>query len=158
MSNIMREGSSRTEAVFVSTSATRPVPAVTADSAPYWAATREGRIDVQRCLQCGACRFYPRVLCPACWSDRAEWLPTSGRGEIHSYTIVHRAPSAGFSQATPYAVALVDLDAGVRIVGEIICNDLEAVQIGQRVEAVFERLDETITLPHFVLTPEAEDD
>ena len=139
------------ETRFVVRPATRHVPAQTADSRPFWAATREGRIDIQRCAACGRHRFYPRLLCPECWSDEAEWVTSTGTGEIYSFTIVRRAPSPGFRQALPYAVAMVDLDEGVRLVGELIIEDLDAITVGARVSAVFERLDDEITLPHFVL-------
>ena len=56
----------------------------------------------------------------------------------------------------PYAVALVELDEGVRMVGGVIADDLDAITVGARVEALFERVDDTITLPHFALVGASE--
>lgn len=68
-----------------------PAPVVNADSAPYWEGARQGKLLLQRCGDCGTLRFFPRYLCTACGSDRTDWVEASGRGTVHSFTIVHRA-------------------------------------------------------------------
>jgi hypothetical protein len=74
----------------------RPLPVPDAATAPYWDAAREHRLVMPKCADCGAFHFYPRTLCPSCSSSRIEWTACSGRAEVYSYTIVHRAPGPAF--------------------------------------------------------------
>jgi uncharacterized OB-fold protein len=115
-----------------------PAPVVNADSRPYWEGAREGKLLLQRCGDCGTLRFFPRYLCTACGSDRTEWAEASGRGTVHSFTIVHRAAFPEFQARTPYVVALVDLEEGPRIMTNIVGDDALAVSIGDAVVVEFE--------------------
>ena len=115
-----------------------PAPVVNADSAPYWEGAREGRLLLQRCGDCGALRFFPRYLCTACGSDRVEWAEASGRGTVHSFTIVHRAAFPEFQARTPYVVALIDLEEGPRMMTNIVGDDALEVAIGDAVIVEFE--------------------
>ncbi len=122
----------------------RPVP--DADSQPFWDGAREGRLRIQRCPDCGRHVFYPRAICPVCMSDRLEWVTASGSGVVYSFTIVHRAAPAGFADDVPYAVGLVDLDEGVRMMARL---DIEAPEIGQQVAVAFRDLGDGISSPVF---------
>ncbi|HEV7801491.1 MAG TPA: OB-fold domain-containing protein, partial [Burkholderiales bacterium] len=90
----------------------RPIPVPDAATAPYWSAANEGRLVLPRCTACSRWHFYPRALCPYCSSDKLEWQSASGRGEVYSYTVVHRAPSPAFAAEVPYVVAIVELEEG----------------------------------------------
>lgn len=118
-----------------------PSPISNADSAPYWQAAREGKLVVQQCSSCGQKRFLPRHLCPACWSDQMQWVEASGRGTVHSMTVVRRAPSVAFRDKVPYVVALIDLEDGPRMLANILGPNAEHAQIGQSVEVMFEMRD-----------------
>ena len=113
-------------------------PIVNADSAPYWEGAREGRLLLQRCGDCGTLRFFPRYLCTACGSERTEWTEASGRGTVHSFTIVHRAAFPEFQARTPYVVALIDLEEGPRMMTNIVGADALEVAIGDAVTVEFE--------------------
>jgi uncharacterized OB-fold protein len=115
-----------------------PAPIVNADSAPYWEGAREGKLLLQRCGDCGTLRFFPRYLCTACGSDRTEWAEASGRGTVHSFTIVHRAAFPEFQARTPYVVALADLEEGPRMMTNIVGDDALGVAIGDAVIVEFE--------------------
>ena len=132
----------------------RPMPKIDADSAPFWAGTAEGELRVQRCRQCQQPRFYPRLLCPKCWSDDAEWVVTSGVGTIYSYSVVHRSPWEALADEVPYVVALVDLDDGVRLF-TTITDDPDLVRIGSRVLVSFRKLSPDVSLPVFSLMGDA---
>ena len=125
-----------------------PVPPITPESAPYWNGAREGKLLLQRCLDCRALRFYPRTLCPGCWSDRAEWTEASGRGRVHSFTIIRRPPAPAFTARLPYVVALVDLDEGPRMMANIVGEDALGVQMEEPVTLTFEARGE-VALPQF---------
>ncbi len=127
-----------------------PAPIVNADSAPYWEGAREGKLLLQRCGDCGTLRFFPRYLCTACGSDRTEWAEASGRGTVHSFTIVHRAAFTEFQARTPYVVALVDLEEGPRMMTNIVGGDALGVAIGDAVIVEFEaRGTEGAKVPQF---------
>jgi len=78
-----------------------------------------------------------------------EFVPSTGKGEIHTFTVVHRAPTKVFEPEIPYVVAVIQLDEGVRMMSNIVDCPGEAVTIGMRVEVVFDDVSESITLPRF---------
>jgi uncharacterized protein len=127
----------------------RPLPAVTEEGAPYWAACREGKLAFQKCTACGHVRFPPSVLCPKCLAFEHEWAPVSGRGTIYSFIIVHRPQHPGFFNDVPYNVAIVELDEGIRMHTNVVECANEELRIGLPVEVVFEKKDDEITLPKF---------
>jgi uncharacterized protein len=128
---------------------TLPAPTVNADAAPYWNAARERRLLVRRCNDCGRMHFMPRHLCPACWSERLEWVQSSGTGTVHSFTVIRRAPLAAFAEQVPYVVALIELDEGPRMVTNIVGEGALQAAIGDRVEVVFEDRGDGAMLPQF---------
>ena len=81
-------------------------------------------------------------------SDDIEWFVASGKGSIHSFVVVHRAPP-GFQDDVPYVVALIDLAEGPRMMSRISGADPASVKVGQSVTVVFESFDDEITLPLF---------
>lgn len=130
-----------------------PAPEPNADSLPYWNAAREGRLLIRRCTTCGETHFMPRYLCPYCWSDRLEWMDSKGAGTVHSFSIVHRAPTPTFAAVAPYVIALVDLDEGPRMFANVVGDDGRHVAIGDRVRVVFEDRGDGAKVPQFARTP-----
>lgn len=118
-----------------------PVPGGSPDAAPYWAAARQGQLLLRRCRDCGHWHFLPRVLCPQCWSQSLDWLPASGAGHIHSFSIVRRAPLPAFAPLTPYVVALIDLAEGPRMLANIVGSDALESALGDAVQVCFEARD-----------------
>ncbi|MBI1966095.1 MAG: Zn-ribbon domain-containing OB-fold protein [Betaproteobacteria bacterium] len=118
-------------------------------TAPYWAAARERRLALPYCTDCGRHHFYPRSICPHCSSARIEWVAASGRGEVYSFTVVHRAPSPAFAAAVPYVVAIVALEEGPHLMTNIIGCAPDAVRIGMRVRVTFRATGGDVTLPVF---------
>jgi uncharacterized OB-fold protein len=126
-----------------------PQPEANGDSRPYWAAAREHRLVVRRCLACGQRHFMPRMQCPSCWSDELEWMDCSGFGTVYSMSIVHRAPTADFAAATPYVIALIDLEEGPRMFPNVVGPGALEVSIGERVKVTFETRGDA-ALPQFM--------
>lgn len=86
---------------------------------PFWDACNRGELQVQYCTDCARYLFPPRRWCPECLGAAVEWRTVSGRARLHSYLIQHRA-AAGYTEADlPYAVALVELDEGPRLMTHI---------------------------------------
>jgi len=93
-----------------------PVP--TPETQPYWDGCAAGELRIQRCLDCGKPYFYPRPLCPSCGSGRVEWFTASGQATLYSYVINHR-PATGFEDDVPYAIAVVELAEGPRMMTSV---------------------------------------
>ncbi|HZP89358.1 MAG TPA: Zn-ribbon domain-containing OB-fold protein [Burkholderiales bacterium] len=128
-----------------------PRPQANGDSRPYWNAARERRLLIRKCNACGLRHFMPRHQCPRCWSEELEWVESEGRGSIHSFSIVHRAPTSTFAANTPYVIALVDLDEGPRMFANVVGNRALDVAIGDRVSVTFEDRGDGALVPQFTL-------
>jgi uncharacterized OB-fold protein len=133
------------------TESQRPLPDVTGEAGPFWQACSRHELLLQRCRSCQTLQFYPRALCSTCWSTDLAWEPSTGSGSIYSFTIVHRAPTPVFAAMTPYVIALVSLDDGVRMLSHIVGAPANAVQIGARVKLAFDDLTDEVSLPVFEL-------
>jgi uncharacterized OB-fold protein len=130
----------------------RPVPQPTQLTEPYWNAANDERLVVQCCRACAHRQFFPRPFCLKCESDQIDWQEVSGRGTVYTFTINYRAPNAAMKERLPYAVALIDLEEGVRMMANIVNSDFADIAIGSAVKVVFEKISDHITLPQFELT------
>lgn len=128
-----------------------PVP--DAETAPYWEAAREGRLLIKRCTACGKAFFYPRTYCPACWSADTEWIETSGRGTVYTFTVVHQNDLPPFNERVPYVVAIVELEEGVRMTANVEGIAPEEVRCDMSVRVAFREEprteDDVVSLPVF---------
>lgn len=130
-------------------------PAIGLDTRFFWDGVDQGELRIQRCAGCGALRHPPGPMCPRCHATERDHVVASGRGEVHSYVVHHHPPVPG--RTPPYVVAVVDLEEGVRIVGNVIGCPPEDVRVGMPVRLVFERMDDELTLPQWTpVTPAPE--
>ena len=127
----------------------KPLPQISAAMAPFFEAARRHALVVQRCAGCGARRFPARSICSTCLSREATWVPVSGRGTVFSFAIMHQAVHPGFAAETPYAVVVIQLDEGPRVLSNLVDCPMADVRIGQPVEVVFDDLTPEVTLPKF---------
>lgn len=127
----------------------RRLPIPDEDSGPFWQGCTEGVLRFQWCASCGELNWFPRRLCRRCGADDLEWRTAPGTGRIYTFSIVRRPPSPEFPPA--YALALIDVDSGPRMMSHVRSIDDEVVRIGSLVTVEFERLSEDIALPVFVL-------
>ena len=126
--------------------AAKPVPRPTPETQPFWDGARAGELRIQRCTACGEHYFYPRPFCPRCDSDAVEWVAASGRATLHSYVINHR-PAPGFEEDAPYAIAVVALEEGPRMMTNIVGieNTPERLVLDMPLEVTFqERGDQCV--------------
>ena len=132
----------------------KPLPQVSPEMAPFFEAAHRRQLVVQRCAGCGALRFPARSICSACLSREATWIPVSGRGTVFSFAIMHQAVHPGFAAETPYAVVVIQLDEGPRLLSNLVDCPPADVRIGRPVEVVFDDVTPEVTLPKFrPLTP-----
>ena len=132
---------------------TKPIPVPQPESDRYWEGTRREELWLRTCLDCDQAYFYPRDICPKCHSRNTDWIRSSGKGTIYTFSIAHRAPHPGFVGAVPYIAAIVELEDGPRIPTNIVGVDPEPenLDIGMPVQVVFEKITDEITLPKFEL-------
>ena len=104
------------------------------DAAAFWRAAAEGRLVYSQCVACAAKWFPLRGVCSACGGDCAE-RQSSGRGEVYTWSRVHRSGETGFAQQVPYVVGMIALDDGFRIMANI--EPVTAVEIGKRCHVTF---------------------
>lgn len=115
------------------------------DSAFFWDGTAARELRIQCCNACGALRFPPGPACPECGALDRGHVVAAGRGSVYSY-VVHRHPPLP-GKELPVCIALVDLEEGVRMVGELIDVTPEELEIGMPVAVGWNRVDDELTLP-----------
>ena len=129
----------------------RPLPMPTEDTQPYWDGARLGKLMIQKCINCSSLQFYPRIYCKSCLNESMTWIEATGIGTIYTFTINHRPANEFMKDKIPYVVAAIDLAEGVRMLANIVGSDVKKVKCGARVQVVFEKISEEITLPQFRL-------
>jgi uncharacterized protein len=127
----------------------KAVPEPTPDTQPFWDGCARGELMLQRCRECGIPYFYPRPVCPECGSTDVEWFQASGRATLYSYVINHR-PAPGFENEGPYAIAVVQLAEGPRMMTNItgIPNTPEDLILDMELQVTFEQRG-AVSLPLF---------
>ena len=130
---------------------TRPLPVKQPESDFYWEKAQAHELWLRRCNACGRAYFYPRDICPHCFSRDVTWERASGRGTLYAFGIVHRGPTPAFRDHVPYVVALVDLEEGARMATNLVDvePDPEHVKVGMAVEVTFDDVTADVTLPKF---------
>jgi uncharacterized protein len=132
-----------------------------ADTAPFWAATRERKLVVQRCEGCGQLRFPPQPYCGKCRQAGTTWVPISGRGSIWSYVIAHSPTLAAYEPFVPFPIAVIEIeeDKRLRMVGNLVADEsspinsvnVAAIAIGRPVRVVFQQVAPDVFLPRWQL-------
>lgn len=118
-------------------------PQMNRDTEFFWQGTAAGELRIQRCNACGLLRHPPGPMCPSCHAADRGYVVASGRGTVFSF-LVHHAPQLP-GKELPATLALIELEEGVRMVGEVLVGQ-EEIAIGDPVEVVFERIDDDLTL------------
>jgi uncharacterized OB-fold protein len=118
----------------------------------FWASVEARAMQLPFCTACNSFFYYPRTICPKCWSSEVEFRPAAGTGRIFTYSVV-RSPHGnitGWHQRIPYVVAQIDLAEGVRMMSNVIDCDVDAVRSGMPVRLTYTEIDGRV-LPAFTL-------
>ncbi|MQF83072.1 hypothetical protein FIM02_02790 [SAR202 cluster bacterium AD-802-E10_MRT_200m] len=128
----------------------RPIPSPTPETQKFWESCRQQAMELPQCQSCGEFHFYPRSICPYCWSVDLKWVKSTGFARLYSYVISHRAP-AGFESNVPYVIAVVELDEGIRMMTNLveIAPNPCSLSIGMPLRISYQEISESITLPNF---------
>ena len=125
-----------------------PQPAEDLTNAPFLEGWRAGALKVQRCGDCALTFFYPRPMCPRCWSENLHWIETKGLGRVVSFSIVHRPVHDAFKNQPPVIMAEIALPEGVRLLARVLA-DTAAVRIGMNVRLITADRARAYPLPAF---------
>lgn len=109
----------------------------------------EGRLAFQACGSCGHKFFYARPLCPNCWSDALSWVLAKGKGDVVSFSLVHRPNDPAFLSEVPIALAEIRLEEGVILLARIVDAKPEAIRSGMPVRLVSKSEASRFPLPTF---------
>jgi uncharacterized OB-fold protein len=137
------------------TKVTRPIPVPNEWTKPFWDAAKRGVLELQRCQACGHFQHPPYATCTQCVATHLKFEPVRGEGTIYAYTIMYHTGDKRFAAAVPYASIIVELDdaPGALMAGNLLEAEYTEAKVGRRVEVVFEKLSDDITLPQFRLAP-----
>lgn len=115
------------------------------ETAAFWDAVNQQKLVVRYCKACDW-HFHPRRLsCTSCGNQDLTWKGCSGKGVVHSFSEIWRAPSDEFRDLVPYTVGVVTLDVEVNLFSRI----LDPCHIGMPVSVDFERRGDGTYLPVF---------
>lgn len=99
------------------------------------------RLEADKCKQCGHISFPPRLVCPKCKAKTFETVQLGREGKILTFTIICVGPDK-FSKETPYVVAIIELNDGVRLTSQVTDCDVDKVEIGNKVKLVFRKIQD----------------
>lgn len=122
-------------------------------AAEFYAHLAAGELRLQRCDACDTWRHPPRLLCGRCGAGAWQWTAVAGRGAVYTWTVTHQALVPPFADAVPYAVAVVELEEGPRLVTAVRGIAPDALTIGLPVELRIARVSDTVGLHWFVPRP-----
>ncbi len=93
-----------------------------------------------KCETCGKNYFPSRPICPKCRrKGKLVKVQFSGKGKIYTHTTIYSAPT-GFENQVPYVIALIELEEGARVLGQVVDCDPKDVKIGAKVEKIFREI------------------
>jgi uncharacterized OB-fold protein len=132
----------------------KPVPVPDEAGRPFFEGALEGRLML---LRCGACGTYMsptaglglplRPRCTSCFSGGLDWAPSSGRGTLYSFAIMHQLYDPSFADDIPYNISVVETEEGVRMTTQVVGVDNDELRIGMPLRVVFERVSGDVAVP-----------
>jgi uncharacterized OB-fold protein len=124
-------------------------PPADAASERFWGATRDQRLVLPWCTACERALWYPREVCPGCLGSDIEWRPATGTGSVYAVAVHHKPGPGRDADGGPYAVALVDLPEGVRMMSNVVGCPPGSVTVGMAVRVTWHPLSDGRHLPQF---------
>lgn len=102
---------------------------------------RRYRLEAAKCDGCGKIYFPPRLVCSDCQSRDFHAVKLQEKGKVLTYTVIHVAPEQ-FATQTPYIIAIVELNDGVKITSQVVDCAVDDVKIGDKVKVVFRKIQQ----------------
>jgi uncharacterized protein len=116
------------------------------DTAPYYAALAEGRLELQHCNDCGRWTWPARPICSGCHNENMAWEPVAGTGSVHSWIVTHQPYAPNFVDLVPYTIALVRLDEqdDILIPAPLAEGSGDEMHQGLRMRAIAEKVADAV--------------
>lgn len=118
-------------------------------TAPFWEATKEKKLLVQRCISTGKYQYYPRAASIHDFGGPVEWVEVEGKGKVYAISVMHRAGNPLMMDKVPYAVALIEVEEGFRMMSNVVNCPVEDIKVGMDVKLTWEELSDGRHLPLF---------
>ncbi len=115
---------------------------------PFWEGCRNGLFLLHRCNLCGR-HYWPASRCIEHGDRDMQWVEGSGRGELYTYTVMHRVLAPAFREKVPYVVGVIRLDEGPFFHSNVVDCDLAAIEVGMRLAATMVEHESGLTTPLF---------
>jgi uncharacterized OB-fold protein len=110
--------------------------------ARYWREIPQRyRMEAKKCKGCGKIYFPPRLVCSECKTANFEDVKLSDQGKLLTWTVIHVAPSQ-FVDQTPYAMGIVELDDGARLLAQITDCEPEELKSGMKLRLEFRKVQQ----------------
>ncbi len=103
----------------------------------FWEAANEDKFVLPWCTACGRPHWYPRALCPYCYSSTLEWRPASGGARLYSWSAVRVNDLPSFTELVPYVAAVVELSEGPRVMTMLVDVDAATLRAGDELRVRF---------------------
>ncbi len=132
----------------MTTDYTKPLPEINDEDRLFWEGCKRHELLLQKCLRCGHLRHLGPA-CPQCWSTEHQWVPSSGKGKVYTWIVVHQRYNRAFEDDLPYNVAIVELEEGPRMLTRLVGIDNEKVRPELPVEVSWSDITDEVTLPMF---------
>lgn len=129
-------------------------PSESSHGKPFWDATRDERLVIPHSANTGEPFWYPREFVPGTLDPDVEWREASGHGTVYAVSVQHKTGPGRDPDDGPYAVALIDLPEGVRIMSNVVGCDPDDVVPGMAVRVSWHELSDGRKLPMFTPTEE----
>ena len=129
----------------------KPLPAITDLTRPFWTAAKNGKLVLQKCQRCATFNFQPKPWCIECGSRELTWTTAKPSGTVYSHTVSHTVAmnSPAWAGEMPLIMCLIDLDDGARMYGQVTDCRPDDIRIGMRVDVHFEDISEEAGIPKF---------
>lgn len=108
----------------------------------------QGKLLGAKCKKCGKVHLPPRPICDGCYSREFDWTTIATKGKLLTYTIIYIGP-VQFQSKAPYAMGIVELENGLKILGMIRDIALEQIKIGMDLTIDFETCATTQPWPQW---------
>ncbi|MEW5421617.1 Zn-ribbon domain-containing OB-fold protein [Amorphus sp. 3PC139-8] len=116
----------------------------------YWRCLEDGRLTFQACQECGHKWLPVRSHCPSCLGKTWQWQTASGDARLVSWVVYHRSYHPEVEADVPYAVGLVQLDEGPRLLARLFGpSNLEDFHVGQSLTLTINSRN-GVSLPAFI--------
>jgi len=129
----------------------KPLPAITDLTRPFWTAAKQQRFVLQKCGHCGTFNFHPKPWCIECGSRDLSWADAKPHGTVYSYTVSYSVAMnyLGWQADLPIILGLIDTDDGARMYAQVTGCKPEDIHVGMRVEVYFEDISAEAGIPKF---------